>query len=110
MIGFAVLLVLLPHELQGDDTKRFVDIERLLHDGELSDTPLLARHAARSRRRSCCSARPSARPERGGRRDFNVFVVARGAALAVSGLLPRPRPTGSLLRRTLLVLLFAVVR
>ena len=103
MIGFAVLLVLLPHELQGDDSKRFVDIERLLHDGELSErryslvmplvsSPLLLLGEA-------------VRSPEWWAAHFNVFVVAAGA-LAVFGLL-RDRVDGSLLRRTLLVLLFA---
>jgi hypothetical protein len=103
LIGFAVLFVLLPHELAGDDTKRFTDIERLLRDGELSDSRyslvmplvsvpvLLLGEVLRS-------------PEWWAA-HFNVIVVALGA-IAVFVLL-RGRVEGSVLRRALLVLLFA---
>ena len=103
LLGFAVLSSLLPHELQGDDSKRFTDIERLLHDGELSDSRyslvmplvsvplLLVGELVRS-------------PEWWAAR-FNVVVVAVGA-LAVFWLL-RGRVDCRVLRRSLLVLLLA---
>jgi hypothetical protein len=103
LIGFAVLFVLLPHQLQGDDSRRFADIEALLHDGDLSDgryslvmplfsAPLLL-FGEVVRAPTWWAA------------HFNVIVVAVGA-LAVFRLL-RDRVDGSVLRRALLVLLFA---
>jgi hypothetical protein len=103
LAGFALLFAYLPHGLVGDDFTRFRDIEDLLHHGKLSDSPfslvmplfstpfLLLGEVVRS-------------PEWWASR-FNAIVVGT-AALAVFCLL-RGRVDPSLLRRLLLILLFA---
>lgn len=103
VVGFGVLLVLLPHSLVGDDFSRFNDVERLLHDGELSDgryslvmplvsSPLLVLgEVVRS-------------PEWWAAR-FNVILVAAGAVIVFRLL--RDRVDASFLRQTVLLLLFA---
>jgi hypothetical protein len=101
--GLAVLFFCLPHSLFGDDQVRFDDIERLLHDGDLSDSryslvmpivsaPLLL------------LGEVVGSPEAWAAR-FNVVVVAVGAAVALRSLRGRIDP--GLARRSLLVLLFA---
>jgi len=101
--GFVVLFLAMPHGLEGDDFQRFDDIQQLLNHGHLSDSRfslvmplvsapfLLLGHLVRS---------PSWWATR-----FNVVVVAVGAF--VIWRLLRDRVDGTLLRRTLLVLLFA---
>jgi hypothetical protein len=103
VVGFAVLFVLLPHVLMGDDFARFADIERLLHHRELSDSRyslvmplvsaplLLLGEAVRS-------------PEWWAA-HFNVIVVAIGAFVVCRTL--RDRVDGGLLRKLLLIVLFA---
>jgi hypothetical protein len=103
VLGFGVLFVLLPHELKGDDFARFADIERLIHDGELSDS-----------RYSLLMPLVSApllllgevlRTPEWWAAHFNVIVVGIGAVLAL--VLLRERVEASLLRKALLLLLFA---
>jgi len=103
VVGFLVLFVLLPHELKGDDFARFNEVERLLHHGELSDD-----------RYSLVMPLVSApflllgevvRSPMWWAAHFNVIVVAVGALLFLR--LFRGRVDGALLRRFLLILLFA---
>lgn len=101
--GFALLFAYLPHGLVGDDFTRFRDIQGVLHHGELSDSPfslvmpllstpfLLLGEVVRS-------------PEWWASR-FNTIVV--GTAAVAAFWLLRGRVDPSLLRRLLLVLLFA---
>src|SRR4051794_22110862 len=101
--GFAVLFAYRPHWIVGDDYTRFDDIERLLHRGELSDSRyslvmplvsaplLLIGEIVRS---------PAWWASR-----FNVVLVAAGALIAYRLL--RDRVDRGLLRKLLLVLLFA---
>ena len=102
--GFVVLFLFLPHELFADDTRRFADIEALLHHGRVSgghhyslvmpliSAPfLLLGEVVRS-------------PEWWAAR-FNVVVVAVGVVAAYRLL--RGRVDASLMRQVLLVLLFA---
>jgi hypothetical protein len=101
--GFALLFAYLPHGLVGDDFQRFSDIEDLLHHGRLSDSPfslvmpllstpfLLLGEVLRS-------------PEWWASR-FNTIVAGIGALMAF--WLLRGRVDASLLRRLVLVLLFA---
>jgi hypothetical protein len=102
-VGFAVLFVLLPHALMGDDFSRFNDIEALLHHGHLSDgryslvmplvsSPLLLLGEI-------------VRSPEWWAAHFNVIVVALSAGVIVRLL--RDRVDRSLLRKVLLVLLFA---
>jgi hypothetical protein len=101
--GLAVLFFLLPHGLAGDDLTRFDDIERLIHDGDLSDSrfslvmpvvsaPFLLLGEA------------VASPEWWAAR-FNVIVVAVG--LLVGFRVVRTRIDEGLVRQFALVLLFA---
>lgn len=102
-LGFYVLLFLLPHHLAGDDGQRFQDIELLRTQGKLSASrfslamPLLSLPflALGSLIKS---------PEWWATR-FNVILVGGAAAAAMFAL--RGRIDGRLLRRFLLVLLFA---
>jgi hypothetical protein len=102
-LGLAVLFLYLPHGLVGDDLHRFGDIERLRRDGELSDgkyslvmplvsLPLLELGDAIQS------------PEWWAAR-FNVIVVALGIVVVLALL--RGRVDGRVLRRCVLVLLFA---
>ena len=103
VVGFLVLFALLPHQLMGDDFRRFEDVEQLIHHGKLSDSRfslvmplfslpvLLIGEVLRT-------------PEWWAAR-FNVILVA-----VVSGLvlfLLRDRGDLRQLRRVLLILLFA---
>jgi hypothetical protein len=101
--GFYVLLFLLPHHLAGDDGWRFQDIELLRTHGKLSSSrfslampllslPLLALGTLIKS------------PEWWATR-FNVILVGGASAAAMYGL--RGRIDGRLLRRFLLILLFA---
>jgi hypothetical protein len=101
-VGFVVMFFCLPHELAEDDRRRFDDIERLLHDGELSDgryslvMPLVSAPFLLVG----WLAGPS---EEWWAERFNVLVVAAGA---VAGFrLLRGRGDRALLRKVLLVLL-----
>ena len=102
-VGFAVLFFCLPHSLLGDDLVRFEDIERLLHDGHLSDSryslvmPILSAPLL-------LLGEVVGSPESWAAR-FNVIVVAAGAAVALRSLRGRIDP--ALARRLLLILLFA---
>jgi len=101
--GFVVLFAVMPHALEGDDFQRFADIQLLLNHGHLSHSRfslvmplvsaplLLLGHLVRS---------PSWWATR-----FNVVVVAVGAL--VTWRLLRGRVEAVLLRRTLLLVLFA---
>jgi hypothetical protein len=103
VVGFVVLFALLPHQLMGDDFTRFDDVERLIHDGDLSDSRfslvmplfslpvLLVGEVVRT-------------PEWWAAR-FNVILVAVAAALIL--FLLRDRGDLRQLRRVLLILLFA---
>jgi hypothetical protein len=101
--GLAVLFFLLPHALAGDDLTRFDDIERLLHDGDVSDSrfslvmPLVSAPFL-------LLGEVVASPEWWAAR-FNVIVVAVG--LLVGFRLVRTRIDEGLLRQFALVLLFA---
>lgn len=101
--GFLVLLLLLPHALQGDDLQRLADIEALLYDGALSDgryslvMPLLSSPFV-------LIGSVVGSPEWWAAR-FNVFVVAAGSYIVWRLL--RHRINGFFFRRLLLVLLFA---
>ncbi len=98
-----MLFFLLPHELVGDATTRFPDIETLLHEGRLTDSRfslvmpifsapfLLVGEVIRS-------------PEWWATR-FNVIVVAAGSVVVFRLL--RGRIDEGVLRKSLLVLLFA---
>jgi hypothetical protein len=103
VVGFGVLLVLLPHSLMGDDFARFTDVENLLHHGHLSDSryslvmplvsvPLLL-------------VGEVLRTPEWWAAHFNLFVVAAGALLLFWIL--RDRVDRGQLRKALLVLLFA---
>jgi len=103
VVGFGVLFVLLPHSLMGDDFARFTSIERLLHHGHLSDSryslvmplvsvPLLL-------------VGEVVRTPEWWAAHFNVIVVLTGAVILF--WLLRDRVDRSVLRRTLLILLFA---
>jgi hypothetical protein len=101
--GFLVLFLCLPHSLVGDDLVRFDDIERLLHDGGLSDSryslvmPILSAPFL-------LLGEVVGSPEWWAER-FNVLVVTAGAIVAARSL--RGRIDAGLYRRLLLVLLFA---
>ena len=101
--GFVLLFAALPHALFGDDQTRFDDIEQLLHHGELSDSryslvmPLVASPFLLLGE---LVGSPSGWAAR-----VNVIVLAAGASLI--WLLLRDCVDRSLLRRTLLVVLFA---
>jgi len=101
--GFGVLLVLLPHELMGDDFARYTDIERLLHHADLSDSryslvmPLLSVPVL--------LVGEVVRTPEWWAAHFNLLVV--GCGMVIAYLLLRNRVDRSLLRRTMLVLLFA---
>lgn len=101
--GFAVLFVLLPHELKGDDFARFTDIERLIHHGELSDgrfslvMPLVSA--------PLLLLGEIVRTPEWWAAHFNLILVAI-AVLVVFRLL-RGRIDGGVMRKTVLVLLFA---
>ena len=101
--GLVVLFFLLPHALAGDDLTRFDDIERLLHDGDLSDSrfslvmPLFSAPFL-------LLGEVVASPEWWAAR-FNVIVVAVG--LLVGFRLVRTRIDERLWRQFALVLLFA---
>ena len=103
VVGFGVLFVLLPHSLMGDDFARFTSIEQLLHHGHVSDSryslvmplvsvPLLL-------------AGEVVRTPEWWAAHFNVILVAAGAVILF--WLLRDRVDRSVLRRALLVLLFA---
>ncbi|MFL5950851.1 MAG: hypothetical protein ACJ74M_04530 [Gaiellaceae bacterium] len=98
-----MLLVLLPHELMGDDFARFTDIEQLLHHGHLSDSryslvmPLVSA--------PLLLLGELVRTPEWWAAHFNLLVVAGGSAIVYALL--RDRVDRSVLRRTLLVLLFA---
>jgi hypothetical protein len=102
-LGFYVLLFLLPHHLAGDDSQRFNDIELLRTQGKLSSSrfslamPLLSLPflALGTLIKS---------PEWWATR-FNVILVGGAAAGAMYAL--RGRVDARLVRRFLLVLLFA---
>ncbi len=101
--GFAVLFFLLPHELFGDDVVRYHDAQQLLHHGHLTSSRyslvlpivsipvLLLSHLVA--------------PEIWWAARFNVIVAAVGTVVAYRLL--HDRVDHRLLRRTLLVLLFA---
>jgi hypothetical protein len=103
VVGFLVLFVLLPHDLKGDDYARFNEIELLLHHGELSDgryslvMPLLSA--------PFLLLGEVVRTPMWWAAHFNVMAVALGTAVFLG--LFRGRVDGALLRRSLLVLLFA---
>jgi hypothetical protein len=103
VVGFGALFLLLPHVLMGDDFARFNDVERLLHHGNLSDSryslvmPLISAPVL--------LLGEVVRSPEWWAAHFNVIVVAITAAL-IAWLLRR-RVEGSLLRKVLLVLLFA---
>jgi hypothetical protein len=103
VVGFAVLFVLLPHSLVGDDFSRFNDVERLLHDGELSDSryslvmPLVSA--------PLLLLGEVVRTPEWWAGHFNLILVAVGAAVIFRSLRNRVDP--SVLRQTLLILLFA---
>jgi hypothetical protein len=101
--GFLVLLLALPHAFEGDDLVRYDDLRQLLDHGHLTDSkfslvmPLVSApvvllgHVVES--------------DTWWATRFNILVVATGA-LAV-GFVLRGRVDAALLRRGLLVLLFA---
>jgi len=101
--GLVVLFFLLPHGLAGDDLTRFDDVERLLHDGVLSESrfslvmPLVSAPFL-------LLGEVVASPEWWAAR-FNVIVVAVG--LVVAFPLLRTRIDERLFRQFALVLLFA---
>jgi hypothetical protein len=103
VVGFLVLFVLLPHDLKGDDYARFNEIELLLHHGELSDgryslvMPLLSA--------PFLLLGEVVRTPMWWAAHFNVMAVALGTVVFLG--LFRGRVDGALLRRSLLVLLFA---
>ncbi len=103
LVGFAVLLALLPHGLAGDDFTRYNDIERLIHHAQLSDSryslvmPLVSA--------PLLLIGEVVRSPQWWAAHFNLIVVGVGALLCL--WLLRGRVDGSLLRRVLLVLLFA---
>jgi hypothetical protein len=103
VVGFAVLFVLLPHGLAGDDFARYTDIERLIHHGELSDgrfslvmplvsAPLLLIGEA-------------VRTPEWWAAHFNLILVA--LAVPIAFRLLRDRVDAATLRKIVLVLLFA---
>jgi hypothetical protein len=103
VVGWGALLFLLPHGFAPDDATRFADIERLLHDGELSGSRfslvmplvsapfLLVGEVVQS---------PVWWAE-----HFNVIVV--GVAAVVALALVHRRGDVALARKTLLALFFA---
>ena len=101
--GFLVLFAALPHALESDDVTRFDDIQQLLNHGRLTDSkhsllmPLVSAPVILLGHLVESPAWWAAR--------FNVLVVVVGALVARSLL--RDRVDAGLLRRTLLVLLFA---
>jgi hypothetical protein len=101
--GFLVLFLVLPHALEGDDFTRYDDLQQLLDHGRLTDgklsllMPLASAPVVLLGRVVESQIWWAAR--------FNVLVVA--AAALVVGALLRDRVSGTVLRRALLVLLFA---
>lgn len=101
--GFTVLFFVLPHALTGDDNTRFADIDRLLRDGIDSDSRYsLAMPLASAP--FLLLGRAVQAPEWWAAR-FNVIVVAIG--IVVAWRLARERFSPSLLRKVVLLLLFA---
>lgn len=98
-----MLFFLLPHALAGDDFTRFDDIERLLHDGNLSDSKFSLVMPLASAP-FLLFGELVASPEWWAGR-FNVILVAVG--LLVAFRLLRDRIDQGLLRQFALVLLFA---
>jgi hypothetical protein len=100
--GFLVLFFLLPHALFGDDQVRFNDLEALLHHGSVSAghfsfvMPLVSSPFV-------LLGSVVGSPEWWATR-FNVIVIAVGTFICLRLLRDRVDPT--LLRRTLLILLF----
>ena len=103
VIGWLLLLLVLPHSLQGDDYTRFADAEQLIHHGHLTDSkyslvgplasaPLLLLGEV-IRTPAWWAVR------------FNLFLV--GGALVAGWLLTRGRVSPALFRAFALVLLFA---
>jgi hypothetical protein len=101
--GLLVLLLVLPHALNGDDNIRFRDIEQLIHHGHLTSSKF-------SLVGPLCSAPFLLLGEVVGSpawwaARFNVFLVASGLAAAFA--LTRGRVVPGLFRTFALVLLFA---
>jgi hypothetical protein len=101
--GLLVLLFVLPHELLGDDTTRFADVEQLIHHGHLTGSrfslvgPLASAPLLLLGEVVGSPAWWAAR--------FNVFVAAVG--LGAGYALTRGRVSPGLFRTFALVLLFA---
>ena len=101
--GFLVLFFLLPHAIAGDDNVRFADVEELLHHGKLADDQYSLVMPVSSLPVLSLGNLVESRSWWAGR--FNVIVVAVGVAVAFRLLRARVEP--QLLRRFVLVLLFA---
>jgi hypothetical protein len=103
VVGGLVLFVLLPHSLVGDDFSRFRDIERLLHEGHVSDSryslvmPLVSA--------PLLLVGEVLRTPEWWAAHFNVLVAAAGSVVAYWIL--KDRADRGIVRRALLVLLFA---
>jgi hypothetical protein len=102
-LGFYVLLFLLPHHLAGDDVQRFSDIELLRTQGKLSSSRFSLAMPLVSLPFVALGALVKS-PEWWATR-FNVILVGVAASAVMFGL--RGRVDGRLMRRFLLVLLFA---
>ena len=103
VVGFFVLLFVLPHELNGDDTIRFYDIEQLIHHGHLTDSKFSLVGPLASAPLLLLGEVVSSPAWWAGR--FNLFVVAAG--LVAAYVFTRGRIAPGLFRTFALILLFA---
>jgi hypothetical protein len=103
VVGFFVLLLVLPHQLIGDDTIRFYDIEQLIHHGHLTDSKFSLVGPLLSAPLLLVGEVVGSPVWWAGR--FNLVVVAVGLAVAYG--FTRGRIAPGLFRTFALVLLFA---